>query len=59
MAERGVVSELEDPAHDKAMQRRRRWRLVGAALSLALIALSAVVLFNTLRSVSWRDLRAS
>ncbi len=59
LLDRGAVPELEDPGHDKAMQRRRRWRLVGAALSLALIGLSAVVLFNTLRSVSWRDLRAA
>ncbi len=55
----GVVPALLDPLHDKAMRRRRRWRLVGAALSLALIALSAFVLFNTLRAVSWRDLRAA
>jgi len=54
-----VVPELLDPAHDKAARRRKRWRLVGAALSLALIGLSAIVLFNTLRSVSWRDLRAA
>jgi hypothetical protein len=55
----GVVPELLDPSHDKAARRRRRWRLVGACLSLALLGLSAVVLFNTLRSVSWHDLRAA
>ena len=54
-----VVAELLDPAHDKAARRRKRWRLVGAALSLALIGLSAIVLFNTLCNVSWRDLRAA
>ncbi len=58
-AGRDVIPELTDPAHDKAMRRRRRWRLVGAAFSLALIALSAVVLFNTLRAVTWRELRAA
>ena len=40
----GVVPELLDPAHDKAARRRRRWRLLGAALSLALIGLSAIVI---------------
>ena len=35
-----LVPELLDPLHDKAALRRRRWRIVGAALSLALVGLS-------------------
>ena len=54
-----IAPDLLDPLDEHAARRRKRWRLVGAALSLALIGLSAIVLFNTLRSVSWRDLRAA
>lgn len=46
--------------HDiRAERRRQLLRLAGATLSIALIVISAVVLFNILRTVSWSDLRAA
>jgi uncharacterized membrane protein YbhN (UPF0104 family) len=46
--------------HDmRAARRRRLWRIAGISLSAALIVISAVVLFNILRTVSWADLRAA
>ena len=43
----------------RAERRRQLLRLAGATLSIALIVISAVVLFNILRNVSWNDLRGA
>ena len=48
-----------DAYREKLARRHRMLRMAGAFLSIGLIALSAVVLFNTVRSVSWHDLRAA
>ena len=47
------------PLHEKLVRRRRLIRLAGTGLSICLILLSAIVLFSTVRNVSWHDLRAA